>query len=112
MDANLFDPNIYAKIYPHIVTACDEMERLGTKLTEESINRMTDRIYNNVTNMHPEVARYALKAETQSLAHNDYSTQFAGGLLFNLIAIGLISEFFFRRRHIRRRIRRGIRRRF
>jgi hypothetical protein len=113
----LAQPEIYYKLQPDILQACDEMENQGiTTPTSEQVQIMTDRIYNNVSRRYPDLAKLAQEYEKNQLATSYEQVEMFGirieqrGLFRGLIAFLLLSELFRRRRfrRIRRRIRRFI----
>jgi hypothetical protein len=110
----LIHPEIFYRLQPEIVEACDEMERNGVKTpTKEIIEQMVTRIRENVSKKYPDLAQYAQEYERNLPVASIQSTDMFGiqvasqGVFFDLIAFLLLGEFFGRRR--RRRI---IRRRF
>lgn len=112
-------PEIYYKIQPHIMRACDEMDMYDVMPSEDMINYQTDQITDNVSRMYPELAQYARDSEIQMENPARLPQEFgpgdpgglemtrrrrprSRGLLGDLVGILLISELFNRRRFRRR----------
>ncbi|MFZ5974709.1 MAG: hypothetical protein ACOYU3_04785 [Bacillota bacterium] len=110
-------PDIYYKLQPHIMRACDEMEMYEMMPGVEMIEHKCDQIHDNVCRMHPDLAEYAREYEIQAnnpmdppedyMSHNPDGFGFRmfrrRGLFGDLIRILLLSELFRRRRRRRRR---------
>jgi hypothetical protein len=112
-------PEIYYKIQPFIIRACDEMDMYDFMPSEEMIDFQTDQIFDNVNRMYPELAQYAQDYERQMENSPRLPQEFvpgdpdnlemmrrrrprSRGLLSDVIRILLISELFNRRRFRRR----------
>ena len=98
-------PDIYYKVQPFIVRACDEMTMMGMMMpTQEAMDKMTERVTDNVCKMYPDMAKYAQDYEAKVMVESSYdSDDFMGrrhrrGLLGDLISILLFSELFRGRR--------------
>ena len=119
MDYPTVYPEIYYKIQPHIMRACDEMDMYELMPSEEMIEHKCDQIYDGVCRMYPELAEYANEYERQadnsshlpeeSGSHNPDGFEFGRrrrfrprGLFRDFIRILLLSELFDRRRRRRR----------
>jgi hypothetical protein len=117
MTYKMMYPDIYYKLQPHILMACDEMDMYGQMMpTQEMVEQMTDRIHDNVCKMHPELAEYANEYEKtiQTIVpefrpddfrrdgrdeHDGFRPRFRRrGPFRDLISILLLSELFGRRR--------------
>ena len=72
-------PEIYYKLQPHILRACDDMERYGLMPTGEMIEHKCDEIHDDVCRMHPELAEYAREYEIKAQNAADLSAE----LVFN-----------------------------
>jgi hypothetical protein len=84
-------PEVYYKMVPHVVMACDEMDMLGCMMpSQQMIRCMAERICQAVRRIHPEMADYGRSMQVQ--------TQALGGPLEDLAAILLLNEFLRRRR--------------
>ena len=80
-------PDVYYKVQPFVMMACDEMDAYGCMMpNHDMLRQTTDRIYHDIGRMHPELA------EVQSLQIGE------GGFFNDLITIMLLNEFFHRRR--------------
>jgi hypothetical protein len=102
-------PEVYYKVQPYIIMMCDEMDAYGTTMpSQEMIEEMTDRIYDDVCTMYPELSDYAAETavEVQWSPYGGYGgygyrrrrPRRRTGFLGDLINILLLSEFFGRRR--------------
>lgn len=112
-------PEIYYKIQPHVMRACDEMEMYDLMPSEDMIDLQSDQILDNVSRMYPELAQYAQDYQRQA-ENSTRLPQESGsrdpddpdfgrrrrprsrGVLGDLVRILLISELFNRRRFRRR----------
>jgi len=111
-------PEIYYKIQPYIIRACDEMDMYELMPSEDMIDYQTDQISDNISRMYPEIAQYAQDYERQMENSPRLPQEFAPtnsdsievirrrrprsrGLLGDLVRILLISELFNRRRRRR-----------
>ena len=57
-------PEIYYKLIPYIIMACDVMDTYGTKVpTQQQVEQMADGIYDDVCKMYPDMADYMRKSE-------------------------------------------------
>lgn len=57
-------PDIYYKLQPHIMRACDMMDDYGGMMfTQDMVERMSDRVYDDVMRMEPDMADYAREYE-------------------------------------------------
>lgn len=109
-------PEIYYKLQPHIMRACDEMENYGLMPSEEMIEYKCEQIHENVCSAHPELAEYAREYEIKAEDTADPTAEFVfnpiiepfgrrnwrrprpRGLFGDLVRILLLSELFGRRR--------------
>lgn len=93
----LMYPEIYYKIQPFIMEACDQMDVKGNALPPmDVLEIMADSIYNDISQMYPDFVEYS--QEVFSPRYN-YNRRFRRrGLLRDLIDILLITELFRRTR--------------
>lgn len=49
-------PEIYYKVQPHILMACDQLDALGVIPTKELLENAADMIHDDIMNTHPEMA--------------------------------------------------------
>jgi len=113
-------PEIFYKLQPYILAVCDQMDTYDSAMpTQETIERMSDSIYEDVCRMYPDIAEYARECERRATGNPNPSSNPDGfgrdlgfaqrpiifgrefrrrGLLRDLIDILLISEFLRRRR--------------
>lgn len=81
-------PEIYFRVMPFIMMACDEMDAFGCATpTHDMVYEMSDRIYQDVGRIHPDLA--GVQSSQIGLG---------GGFFNDLITIMLLNEFFNRRR--------------
>ena len=73
-------PEVFYKVQPFIVMACDQMEAMGGMPTQSMIDQMTDRIYEDVCQMYPEMAEYA---QSTALQENDQLLSVQYGRRYN-----------------------------
>jgi hypothetical protein len=103
MAAPMVYPDVYYKIQPFILKACDEMPPMAMP-SQEMMDRMADHITDNVCRVYPELAQYAQENAAKPMAaypiDGDEFMRRRGrrGFLGDLISILLFSEFFRRRR--------------
>lgn len=84
-------PDIYYKMYPHIVMACDELDMMGCMMpTQQMLQCMGERICQAVLRIHPELADYGGGAVQAQINGRNF--------LRDLALILLLNEFFRRRR--------------
>lgn len=105
-------PDVYYKIQPHVIMACDEMEDYDDceMPSEEMIREISNQIYENICRMYPEYAEPTPyrgmayeAAAAYGLTDHIESQQFGGGGIFgDLVTIVLLNELFGRRRRRRR----------
>ncbi len=102
-------PDVYYKVMPFVMMACDEFDVSNHEmLSPAMIRETTDRIYEDVCKIHPDLVSpnqyrgmtYG-SAESYSSISDTYveAQQFNQGGFFNdLITVILLNEFFGRRR--------------
>ncbi|MDD3692801.1 MAG: hypothetical protein PHX02_02720 [Oscillospiraceae bacterium] len=98
-------PEIFYKLQPFVLMACDEMDAHGI-INQEMIEKMADSIYNDVRRMYPDMVEYAHEQERKASsipAVTEVQAPFRGrfrrrGLLRDIIEILILSELFRRRR--------------
>ena len=104
-------PEVYYRVMPFVMMACDEFDAGDYEmLSPEMVRQTTDRIYEDVCRIHPELAEWDQYSEMSYEAAAAYNIsgsyvetqQFRGGGFFrDLITIILLDEFFGRRRRRR-----------
>ncbi len=98
-------PEIFYKLQPFVLMACDEMDVYGM-VNQEMIEKMADNIYDDVCRMYPDMVEYAREQERKASSIPgvaEVQAPFRGGfrrrgLLRDIIEILLLSELFRRRR--------------
>ena len=55
---NMMYPDIYYKVQPFVMQACDEMDTYDRMPTQDMVEQMTDNICDNVLQMYPEMEQY------------------------------------------------------
>ena len=102
-------PEIFYKIQPFIVMACDQMDAMEGMPTQSMVDQMTDCIYEDFCQMYPEMLEYAQCSdlqETNQMLSVQYGRGFRRrgrgrfrrrGLLRDLIDILFLSSLFGRR---------------
>jgi len=105
-------PEIYYKIQPYIMMACDEVDAYDDYVmpTQDMVDQMTGRIYEDVCKMYPECREYSQYQEMSyeaAAAYNmlgnvEYQQYWRGGLFNDLITIMFLNELYGRRRWRRR----------
>lgn len=109
MNARVMYPEIYYKIQPHIMLACDQMDAMSNAMpTQEMVDSMADNIYSDVRQMYPDLSEYAdNKAANPNEVRETVTRPFYGGYgrpfrrrgaLRDIVEILLLSELFGRRR--------------
>ena len=108
-------PEVYYRLQPHIMMACDQMDSYGYAMpTQEVMDQMADGIYNDVIRLYPDMIDYdGATIPTVSIGDpNGFGHGFRDrnsgvgfgrgfgrrGLFRDLIDILLLSELFRRRR--------------
>ncbi len=104
-------PEIYYRLQPYIMMACDEMEDYSPGMpTQEMLDEMTDSIYEEMMRMYPDMTDYMADSyESSSVVAQfdrggpfDFRRRFRRrGLPRDLITILLLQELFRRRRRFR-----------
>jgi hypothetical protein len=113
---NMAYPEIFYKIQPYVLMACDQMDTYGTLMpSQKMIEQISDNIYENACKTHPDLAEYARNNEANPNEDPEVAEVISrrggggrphfppfrprrGGAVGDLIDILLISEFFRRRR--------------
>lgn len=96
-------PEIWYKMQPFIMMANDEMDLYNMNPTREMLDGMTDRIYDDMRRMYPDMEEYASDYEKKALAQNPSSIDppfRRRGMFRDFISILLLSELFRRRRRM------------
>ena len=102
-------PDVYYKVQPFIMMACDELDAAGYGMPAlDMIRQISDQIYEDVCRVHPDLAKRDHYHEMTYEAAAAYSVpgshvetqQFRRGSFFNdLLDIVLLNELFRRRRY-------------
>ena len=105
---NAVYPEIYYRILPYILLACDRLDLYNVMPDQDMLDRMTEEIYNDLREMNPDIEEYARgigeqasPTMAQAISRNPY---YYGrhyrrrGTLRDIIDILLMSEFYRRRR--------------
>jgi hypothetical protein len=105
-------PEVYYKVQPYILMACDEIDIYDDfeMPSSDMIMQMSDQIYSDVCRMHPECMgsepfremSQEAAAAYQIYGNVEYQQVGPGGLFNDLITIMLLNELFGRRRRRRR----------
>ena len=101
-------PDVYYKVQPFVMMACDEMDAYDYGMpSPDMIKQITDQIYQDVCQTHPDIAEQTNYHEMSYEAASAYNVpagfvqaqQLGGGGFFNdLVTIVLLNEIFRRRR--------------
>jgi len=104
-------PEIYYIVQPHVLMECDNIEMTGTMPTQDMMDAMCSRIYDNVCRLHPNLKENDMEAEPVAVAaaampvqpydrYDDYRRRRRdrGFDTRDLIRILLLNELFRRRR--------------
>lgn len=106
-------PEIFYKLEPFICSTCDAIDAIGIMPTQEELDKITDDIYEDFRNMHPDLAEYMSANDGRNDMQEAVPTQvFIGGgfrpgrfrgfrrrgLGRDLISLLLLSRLFGRRR--------------
>lgn len=100
-------PEVFYRLQPYIMMVCDQMEYGSVMPTMETVQHMTDNIYDDVCRMYPDLAEYVRNNENK--AKDDpppfdrdpdmFGRRFRRrGVFKDLIDILILSELFGRRR--------------
>lgn len=102
-------PDIYYKVQPFVMMACDEMDACNCGMpTSDMVRQISDQIYGDVCRVHPDLADRDQYQEMPYEAAAAYGVpgslveaqHWGRGSFFNdLIDIILLNEIFRRRRH-------------
>lgn len=103
-------PDVYYKVQPFVMMACDELDADNYGMpTRDMVRQLSDQIYGDVGRVHPDLAErehysYSGMAYEAAAAYGIPGSQveaqqfFRGGFFNDLIDIMLLNEFFRRRR--------------
>lgn len=107
-------PEVYYKMQPYIMMACDHMDAYGPEMpSQEMVEGMSDAIYDDMMRTYPEMADYMRSQEQGGAARTSLAVQGPFGFMSpfgfrrdfrrrglgrDLIDILLLSELFRRRR--------------
>ncbi|MCX7615755.1 MAG: hypothetical protein N2Z65_08380 [Clostridiales bacterium] len=106
-------PDVFYKVQPFVMMACDQMDTYGSMPSQDMIEQMADVIYEDVRRMYPDLNEYVGEYERnvnssspdlEVVNHVPRSPGMFGrpfrqrGLFRDLIGILLLSELFRRRR--------------
>lgn len=109
-------PEIYFKLQPHILMACDQIDAANLPMTKQLMEKAAGNIHSNIIRTNPETADYAADAEKnaslpEARAAITYGAGYgpgygrgdrsyrSRGFLRDLIDILLLSEYYRRRRN-------------
>lgn len=108
MDYQCLYPDVYYKIQPFVMMACDELDASNYGMpTRDMVRQISDQIYDDVCRVHPDLAERDNYQGMSYEAASAYSVpgsmveaqQFSRGGFFNdLLDIVLLNEIFRRRR--------------
>ena len=106
-------PDVYYKIQPFAMMACDEMDEYDNGMPDHGmVRQISDRIYEDVCRIHPDLAEldhYQGMSYEATAAYNMTETvveaqqYYRGGVLRDLVTIIFLNELFGRGRRRRRR---------
>lgn len=96
MANNLYYPDIYYRIHPHVLQVCNQWEKARAPINESTLNAMIDHVGALALQNDPAL-RYLFPDEDMQTA------QLGGGMFRDILGIILIGELLGRRR--RRRFR-------
>jgi len=101
-------PDVYYKVQPFVMMACDEMDSDHYGMpTREMVRQISDQIYDDVCRVHPDLAQRdhyrgmsfeAASAYDMSDQYVESQQFFSGGFFNDLIDVMLLNEIFRRRR--------------
>jgi len=103
--AQVVYPEIFYQVQPFVMMACDQAVLRGSPLNQAMVDQITDTIYADVCELHPELAEYAqiydMKTNEQYVTvqfgpgRRHYNNRFRRrGLLRDLIDILFLRELF------------------
>lgn len=101
-------PDVYYKVQPFVMMACDEMDACNCGMpSHDMVRQMSDHIYEDICRIHPDLAerdQYQGMSIEAAAAYNvpgsfvEAQQWRRGGFFNDLIDIILLNEFFGRRR--------------
>lgn len=104
----LMYPDIYYRLLPYIMMACDEMDSFATEMpTQDMIEQMSDNICDEMLAMYPDLSDYIKDMESRDttiavqVPLRFRRPRRRRGLFRDLIDILLLTELFRRRRRFR-----------
>lgn len=80
MNCNLVYPEIYYKVQPFVMFACDQLQSGGNTICQAALDQVGESIYTNVCIMNPDLEEYASTYPTQAQTQSVSATQRNGGL--------------------------------
>ncbi|MBN7772455.1 hypothetical protein [Clostridium aminobutyricum] len=84
MTCNLVYPEVYYKVQPFVMFACDQMQNCGNGINQKILDQVGENIYTNVCVMHPDIEEYANSCQPQKYSiralEHDVEIQSNGGL--------------------------------
>lgn len=105
MEYQVVYPEVYYKIQPYVIMMCDQMDVYGATMpSQQTVENISDKIYDDVCRMYPDVAEYAHEVESTVQIDRPGNPDGYGrgyrrrGFLRDFITILLLNEFFGRRR--------------
>ncbi len=97
-------PEVYYKILPYIILACDQLEANNIIPDQDMLDQISDNIHNDVLEMYPEIEDYVkgldnMAVQTIARMPSNNNRRFRRrGIFRDLIDLLLLSEFNRRRR--------------
>jgi hypothetical protein len=100
-------PDVYYKVQPFVMMACDEMDAYGSGLpTRSMVRQISDQIHSDVARVHPDLTEQSIPHGMSYEMASAYGVpgsmveaqQWGGGFFNDLIDILLLNELFRRRR--------------
>lgn len=101
MSCNLCYPEVYYKVQPFVMSACDQMNSFGRLMpNQEMLDQVSDDIYTNVCMMYPDLEEYTscynMKSSVESTQRDrDYYRNYGfrrRGLFRDFIDLLLLNE--------------------
>lgn len=77
INGNLVYPEIYYKVQPFVMFACDQLQSGGNSISQTALDQVGEGIYTNVCIMNPDLEEYANNYQAQK---QSVSAQRNGGL--------------------------------
>ncbi len=106
---NIMYPDIYYKIQPFVMQACDQMDTYDRMPNQEMLEQMTDNICDNLLRMYPEMEEYVgmdavpTQVYGRNRRYDDYYRRRirpGRNILRDIVGILLLNELLRRRRRV------------